>query len=53
MESYFAVRRKPKRQTATVISLWFCGLLACPEQVIGIGHYAINIPKIYQLFTVF
>ena len=37
MEGYCVVRKKPirhdktKLQTATVISLWFWGLLACPE----------------------
>ena len=37
MECYCVVRNKPikceitKPQTATVISLWFWGLLACPE----------------------
>ena len=37
MECYCVVRNMPirreitKPQTAMVISLWFCGLLACPE----------------------
>ena len=37
MECYCAVKRKstrhekPKPQTATVVSLWFCGFLAYPE----------------------
>ena len=37
MERYCVAKRKPKRrekpkpQTAIVVSLWFSGLLACPE----------------------
>ena len=37
MECYYIAKRKPirheepKLQTATVVSLWFCGFLACPE----------------------
>ena len=40
---------KPKAQTATAISLWFCSLL----NFTVIGQYTINIPEIFQVFTVF
>ena len=58
MECYCVVRNKPirreiiKPQTATVISLWFWGLLVCPELIVIIGWYTINIPEIFQVFTV-
>ena len=42
---------KTKPQTAMVISLWFSGLW-CVLNIIVIGHYTINVPKSFQLFTV-
>ena len=40
--------RETKRQTATVISLWFCGLLAYPELYCDQARYTINIPEIFR-----
>ena len=39
-------------QTAMVIKFWFLGLLAYPE-LYCVGQYIINIPEIFQAFTVF
>ena len=61
MECYYIAKRKPirheepKLQTATVVSLWFCGFVVFLHVLnfIVIGLYTINIPGIFQPFTVF
>ena len=35
-----------------LISLWFCGLFTCLDLVL-IGRNTINIPEMFQVFTVF
>ena len=53
------LQEKPKRdektkpQTATTMSLWFWVSFACSELYAVIGHHTINIPEIFQVFSVF
>ena len=57
LECYCLAREKPircektKPQARTLISLWFCGQFVLIFAVIG--HNTINIPEIFQVFTVF
>ena len=61
MERYYVARNKPirreihditKLQTATVLNLWFWGLLAYPELYCD-SHYTINITEAFQVFMFF
>ena len=58
MECYCVARNKPirreitKLQTAMVINLWFEVCLRILNFIV-IGQYTINIPEIFQVFTVF
>ena len=58
MECYYIAKRKPirheepKLQTATVVSCGFVVFLHVLNFIV-IGLYTINIPEIFQPFTVF
>ena len=55
---YCLAREKPIRCEKTklharmLISLWFQGQFTCPD-LCCVGHNTINIPEIFQVFTVF